>query len=150
MAALMRQQGMTELQAYSIGYEENAGVPDESDAAERTAKMLGCRFTRERLTSDRLFHKLDAYLRCLDQPTGDALNTWLVSEVAARDLKVTLSGLGADEWFGGYNYHRILHLAHRVPLAGSLLGKVSAPLVRRMGAVLPDAIKGHRSWKALQ
>jgi asparagine synthase (glutamine-hydrolysing) len=141
---------MTDLQAFSSGYEENAGVPDESDAAERTAKFLGCRFTRERLTSQGLFDKLDAYLACLDQPTGDALNTWLVSEVAARDLKVTLSGLGADEWFGGYNYHRILHLAHRLPLAGSAIGKAAAPLVRGLGALLPDGVKGHKAWKALQ
>jgi asparagine synthase (glutamine-hydrolysing) len=149
MAALMRQQGMQDIQAFSIGYEENAGVPDESDAAERTAKFLGCRFTRERLTSQGLLGKLDAYLASLDQPTGDALNTWLVSQVAARDVKVTLSGLGADEWFGGYNYHRILHLAHRLPLAGSALGKLAAPLVRGLGALLPESVTGHKAWKAL-
>ncbi|OAI58040.1 hypothetical protein AYO49_06040 [Verrucomicrobiaceae bacterium SCGC AG-212-N21] len=149
MAALMRQQGMENLQAFSIGYEENAGVPDESDAAERTAQFLGCRFTRERLTSQGLFGKLDDYLGCLDQPTGDALNTWLVSQVAAREVKVTLSGLGADEWFGGYNYHRILHLAHVLPLAGSKVGGVVSPLVKALGAVLPEGIKSHKSWKAL-
>lgn len=150
MAALMRQQGMTDIQAYSIGYEDGAGVPDESDAAERTAKFLGCRFTRERLTSRGLFDKLDAYLSSLDQPTGDALNTWLVSQVAAKDLKVTLSGLGADEWFGGYNYHRILHLAHRMPLAGSGIGKLTSPFVKLLGAVMPGSVKGHKAWKALQ
>jgi asparagine synthase (glutamine-hydrolysing) len=149
MAALMRRQGMENLQAFSIGYAENAGVPDESDAAERTAKFLGCRFTRERLSAQSLFDKLDSYLSCLDQPTGDALNTWLVSQVAAREVKVTLSGLGADEWFGGYNYHRILHLAHTLPLAGSMAGKVLSPMVKALGALLPEGLKGHKSWKAL-
>lgn len=150
MAALMRQQGMENIQAFSIGYEQDAGVPDESDAAERTANFLGCRFTRERLTAQGLLGKLDSYLASLDQPTGDALNTWLVSQVAARDVKVTLSGLGADEWFGGYNYHRILQLAHRLPLAGSGVGKVTSPLVKLLGAVMPESVKGHKAWKAMQ
>ncbi|MEZ0277365.1 MAG: asparagine synthase-related protein, partial [Roseimicrobium sp.] len=83
-----------------------------------------------------------------DQPTGDALNTWLVSQVAAKDVKVTLSGLGADEWFGGYNYHRLINLALRVP-AHAALGRVAGPLVRLAGKLLPAGVQGHRSWKAL-
>ena len=148
MAAIMREQGMTGIEAFSIGYEENAGVPDETDAAARTAEFLGCKFVRERLTSDSLFDKLDAYLACLDQPTGDALNTWLVSEVAARQVKVTLSGLGADEWFGGYNYHRLLHLAQRVP-GRNLWGPLASPLARLGEKVLPEGVSGHKAWKAL-
>lgn len=148
MAAIMREQGMTGIQAFSIGYEENAGVPDESDTASRTAAFLGCKFTRERLTADGLFDKLDPYLSSLDQPTGDALNTWLVSQVAAREVKVTLSGLGADEWFGGYNYHRLINLALRVPAHASL-GRVAGPLVKLAGKLLPAGVQGHKSWKAL-
>lgn len=150
MAALMRQHGMENIQAFSIGYEEDAGVPDESDAAERTAAFLGCEFTRERLTSQGLFDRLDAYLSCLDQPTGDALNTWLVSQVAAQRVKVTLSGLGADEWFGGYNYHRILALAQRLTFAGGVLRGATSPLVKGLGAMLPEGLQSHRVWKALQ
>ncbi|MFZ4765036.1 MAG: asparagine synthase (glutamine-hydrolyzing) [Roseimicrobium sp.] len=150
MAALMRQQGMENLQAFSIGYEENAGVPDESDAAERTASFLGCQFTRERLTSQSLFDKLDLFLSSLDQPTGDALNTWLVSQVAAQRVKVTLSGLGADEWFGGYNYHRMLAFAQQLSVGGGALRNVVAPLVKGMGSILPAGLLAHRAWKTLQ
>ena len=46
---------------------------------------------------------LDDFLRCMDQPTIDGLNTYLVSRAAAKQgLKVALSGLGGDELFGGY------------------------------------------------
>jgi asparagine synthase (glutamine-hydrolysing) len=42
-----------------------------------------------------------------DMPTVDGLNTYLVSRaVASQGIKVALSGLGADELFGGYPSHR--------------------------------------------
>lgn len=149
MVALMKHHGLSDIQAFSIGYEENAGVPDESDAAEKTAKFYGCRFVRERLTSASLFARLDDYLACLDQPTGDALNTWLVSQVAARHVKVTLSGLGADEWFGGYNYHRLLHLARLLPVGRTPLRLLTAPLAGVLNGLLPAGAQGHKAWKAL-
>ena len=39
----------------------------------------------------------------MDQPSIDGLNTYIISKaVRARGIKVALSGLGADELFGGY------------------------------------------------
>lgn len=149
MAACMRELGQTEIQAFSIGYEEGAGVPDESDAAERTAAHFGCRFVRERLSAEGLAAQLDDYFEHLDQPTGDALNTFLVSRVAAQHVKVTLSGLGADEWFGGYNYHRLALLAARSPLSKAAIGRVTGAGLRLVEAFLPAGARGATSWKTL-
>ena len=149
MAACMRHLGQSDVQAFSIGYEEGAGVPDESDVAERTAKHLGCAFVRDRLTADTLEARLDPYFASLDQPTGDALNTYLASQLAAQHVKVTLSGLGADEWFAGYNYHRLALLAQRSPLARSAMGRVTGAALRFAEAFLPQQAKGHKAWKAL-
>lgn len=142
LAACMRKSGQEVVKAFSIGYEEDAGVPDETDAAERSAKHLGCAFFRERLSATTLESRLDAYFDAMDQPTGDALNTWLVSQVAAREVKVVLSGLGADEWWAGYNYHRLAAIAARSPL------KIAGPLMRSMNTLLPAACRGHPAWKA--
>jgi asparagine synthase (glutamine-hydrolysing) len=144
MAAAMRQLGQAEVQAFSIGYEEGAGVPDESDTAQRTAQHLGCSFVRHRLTADGLYDELDGYFSALDQPTGDALNTYLVSKVAAQHVKVALSGLGADEWFAGYNHHRLIALAQRSPLTALRGVGLSS-----VGRLLPPQLRGHRAWKAL-
>jgi len=143
MTACMREAGQERIKAFSIGYEEDAGVPDESAAAQRTAEFYGCEFVRERLTAQTLESRLDAYFDQMDQPTGDALNTWLVSQIAVREVKVALSGLGADEWWAGYNYHRLIALAAKSPLLG--LGGV----MRRMNGVMPMGVRGHKAWKAL-
>ena len=50
-----------------------------------------------------IIDELSNYINCLDQPTNDGLNTYLVSKKAAKFAKVALSGLGADELFVGYN-----------------------------------------------
>jgi asparagine synthase (glutamine-hydrolysing) len=143
VAACMRAAGQEKVRAFSIGYEEDAGVPDETATAERTAEFLGCEFMSERLTATALESRLNAYFDDLDQPTGDALNTWLVSQVAAREVKAALSGLGADEWWAGYNYHRLAALAARSPL------HAASGLLRRVDEAMPEGVRGHMAWKAL-
>ncbi len=143
LAACMREAGQKRIKAFSIGYEENAGVPDESDAARRTAEYFGCEFVRERLTATALESSLDGYFDQMDQPTGDALNTWLVSRLASGKVKVTLSGLGADEWWAGYNYHRLIAVAAKSPLLAA------GRLARAADAMLPQRARGHKAWKML-
>jgi len=48
----------------------------------------------------------------MDMPTTDGINTWFISKYAHEDgLKAVLSGIGADELFGGYpSFSRIKHL----------------------------------------
>jgi asparagine synthase (glutamine-hydrolysing) len=76
----------------------------------------------------------------LDEPIGDpaAINTLLMCQ-AARDagVKVLLSGMGADELFGGYRKHLACLLAgqyQRVPRF--LRERVVAPTVHRMPVVV--------------
>ena len=50
----------------------------------------------------------------MDMPTTDGINTWFISRYAQQDgLKAVLSGVGADELFGGYpSFHRIKYLKY--------------------------------------
>jgi asparagine synthase (glutamine-hydrolysing) len=66
---------------------------------------------------------MPAAIAAMDQPTMDGVNTYLVTrEARAADLKVALSGLGADEVFAGYtSFHdvprmeRFYRAWHHVP-----------------------------------
>jgi asparagine synthase (glutamine-hydrolysing) len=78
----------------------------------------------------------------LDEPIGDAaaINTYLICEAArASGRKVLLSGMGADELFGGYRKHYACLLAARYRrLPGGLRDRIVRPAVDR----LPVAING--------
>lgn len=98
------------IKTFSLGFGSDN---DETSVAKQTANFYGTDHYESVISSDVVFEKFDAYIAAVDQPTGDALNTYLVSEEAAKEVKVVLSGLGADEWFGGYTYHRYFYQARR-------------------------------------
>ncbi len=56
--------------------------------------------------------RLDEIIQKLDQPIADSalLLTYLLSERAFKDVKVILSGAGADEVFAGYNRHKAFNI----------------------------------------
>lgn len=80
---------------------------DESGFAQVAADRFGTLHTMEKVEPDMLELWPMATYHC-DQPHGDVsfLPTYRVSELAVRDVKVVLTGDGADELFAGYDKYK--------------------------------------------
>ena len=93
------------LKTFSIGFEESAY--SEANEAADAAQHFGTEHHAHILTGGEVAADLDKILASLDQPTGDAINTYYVSQYAkAGGVTAALSGLGGDELFGGYPWFR--------------------------------------------
>ena len=77
---------------------------DESAFAAEAARRFGCDHTSE-IAELNMLDRWPQVLHHLDQPHGDAsfMPTLRVSELAARHVKVVLTGDGGDELFAGYD-----------------------------------------------
>jgi len=77
---------------------------DESAYAEAVTHHIATVHHVVTADDESLGRALDVVSRCLAEPLGDpaVLPTWLLAEAARADVKVVLSGEGADELFGGY------------------------------------------------
>ena len=113
LAALAAQETHGPLRTFSIGFEEASF--DELADARRVAEHYGTRH-RELVVRPDAALLLPALAEAFDEPFADssALPTYLVSRLAAQDVKVALSGEGGDELFGGYHTYVADRLAERV------------------------------------
>jgi asparagine synthase (glutamine-hydrolysing) len=91
---------------YTVGYENKKY--DETMYAKDLAEKLGIKNESKIITKEEYLENISKIMYHLDEPTSDpaAISLYFVAELASKDLKVVLSGEGADEFFGGYNYYR--------------------------------------------
>jgi asparagine synthase (glutamine-hydrolysing) len=149
------------VRTFSIGFEEASF--DELDGALAVAERYGT-IHRELVLRPDAALLLPALADAFDEPFADssALPTYLVSQLAAEDVKVALSGEGADELFGGYYTYAADLLALRVgrfaPLARPLVERLPTSTKRASfdykakrfvrGAGLPP-LERHHAWKEI-
>lgn len=127
LAALAAQETSEPLRTFSIGFAEESF--DERGDARRVAERYGTRH-RELVLRPDAAQLLPALARAFDEPFADssALPTYLVSQLAAEDVKVALSGEGGDELFGGY----YTYAADLLALRTAPLARLARPLVERL------------------
>jgi asparagine synthase (glutamine-hydrolysing) len=161
LAALAAEETAEPVRTFSIGFEERSF--DELSDARLVADRYGTRHRELVLRPDAAL-LLPALADAFDEPFADssALPTYLVSQLAAEDVKVALSGEGGDELFGGY----YTYVADLLALRVGGLARVTAPLVERLpsssarasfdykakrfvrGAHLPP-LERHHAWKEI-
>ena len=92
--------------AFTVGFGPVHGE-DEVVLAAETARALGIKHVSVALDAANMPDKWHDWLAGMDSPSIDGFNTYVVSRrLAAEGVVVGLSGLGADELFGGYGTFR--------------------------------------------
>jgi asparagine synthase (glutamine-hydrolysing) len=145
LTALAAEESAEPLRTFSIGFEERSF--DELADARRVAERYGTQHRELVLRPDAAL-LLPALADAFDEPFADssALPTYLVSELAASDVKVALSGEGGDELFGGYYTYVADLLAARV----GGLARLARPVVERLPSSTAKASFDYRAKRFIR
>ncbi|MDC0253287.1 asparagine synthase (glutamine-hydrolyzing) [Bacteriovoracales bacterium] len=115
------------LKTFSIGFKNNK-VHDETRYAKFVADKFMTDHTVIKIDEQDYLNNLNDVLDYLDEPFADssALAVYILSKYVRGDVKVALSGDGADEVFAGYNKYKAEYLLRSRPgMKGAL--KILAP-----------------------
>ncbi len=114
-AASILQSDMTnKLKTFTIGFYEEKY--NEANHAKRVAKYLGTDHEEYYCTQKEALDIIPKLPEIYDEPFGDssAIPTTLVSQLAKKNVKVSLSADGGDEIFGGYNKYELILKIRRI------------------------------------
>ncbi len=91
---------------YTVGY-DNPRYDEISYAKDLTEK-LHIQNISKKIQKDEYMQIIPKILYHMDEPASDPaiVSLYFVANLASKDVKVVLSGEGADEFFGGYNSYR--------------------------------------------
>mgnify|MGYP000030868412 CR=1 FL=1 len=119
VVSLMQAESGRAVRTFTIGFEE--GGYDEAQDAKAVAAHLGTTHTELYVTPGEARAVVPRLAGIYDEPFADSsqIPTFLVAEMARREVTVALSGDGGDEGFGGYNRY------------------LWAPAIERRTAVIP-------------
>ncbi len=145
VVAWMARLGVRELKTFSIGYD---APESELDYARQAAQHIGTEHHEIYLNPSEFRDLLPKTAWHMDEPVADeaSLALFVLVQFTRREVKVVLSGEGADEIFGGYNYQQqIAYERWRrypgVALAACLAQKLPWPRLQRKMAPLAQPLE---------
>ncbi len=143
LVALMTQVTTEKPKTFSVVFDEKKF--NEAPHSRFVARRFQSEHHEVHLSEDQLFSLLPAALGAMDQPTMDAVNTFVVSKaVKEAGITVALSGLGGDELFAGYpSFRRALRFANMSKFMRRLLSSASA--IGR--ATLAGSVRLNKFWE---
>jgi asparagine synthase (glutamine-hydrolysing) len=101
VVAIMSEVSRGATNAFTIAFEEKEY--NELPYAEMIARKFGVHHSAVLLKPSDFLERLPDALNALDTPSGDGLNTYIVSHAIKKSgITVALSGVGGDELFAGY------------------------------------------------
>ncbi len=163
IVALMQALTPRPVKTFSVGFGDQV---NELPYARQVAAQYGTDHRELDLASPPVAALIERMAEVYDEPFMDASHvpTFLVSEFARREVKVTLTGDGADELFGGYVWYKLLAASAAIPTsvlawivlrsASRLVGDRYAALAlysRAMGMAVrwPDAWQRYLTFRSV-
>lgn len=126
------------IKTFSVGFEREGY--SEVDVAQETAEKLDVTNTAYMVSPEEYINQLPNIVWHMDDPLADpsCVPLYFVAREASKQVKVVLSGEGADELFGGYNIYK-------EPGSLKVFRSIPAPIQQLLGKVaqvLPEGVKG--------
>jgi len=123
LAAAVRRCGQEKLSTFTVAF-AGKGAYDERQWARAVASTLHADHHELVITPEAFAESLEGVLARLDDPVADSavLPLYHVCSLAARHVKVLLSGQGADEILGGYHLERVLKQIRAIVLLRGIPG----------------------------
>jgi asparagine synthase (glutamine-hydrolysing) len=130
VVALMQAVSPRPIRSFTIGFRE--ADYDEAEHAAAVARHLGTDHTALYISPAEARNVIPRLSQWFDEPFADssAIPTFLVAEMARRQVTVALSGDGGDEVFAGYNRYRMARRLARAMRWPRVLRGVAASLLR--------------------
>ena len=109
IVALLASNKKKKLQTFSVAFDDIPFI-DETKYAVEVAKHIDSHHEVIRISKKDLQSEIENVWKHLDEPFSDSssIAVSLLSSKVSKHVKVSLSGDGADEIFGGYNKHTAL------------------------------------------
>ncbi|MCM2341032.1 N-acetylglutaminylglutamine amidotransferase [Rhodoferax sp.] len=110
-----------DLRTFSIGFEDlgaGAEKADEFEFSDQIAAHFNTRHRKYRIANSEVMARLQEAIEQMTEPmvSHDVIAFYLLAERVSRDVKVVMSGQGADEVFGGYFWYPNMNAASGTPL----------------------------------
>ena len=148
-------QELGELHTFTASLENEESNPyyghlDESPLAERYAATIGSKHHKVRLSEKSCRQLLDKLIYCADQPfaVSSGLGVLAIAQEAKdHDVRVLLTGDGADELFGGYSWYQHLPPSAAVHSENPATHDISARTISLSKKERRSAIRRHLAPK---
>lgn len=100
--------GMKKGKTFTVGFGGEDNRYSEIRRAEELKEVYPLENYTKIITKEEFWNAVPEVMYYLDEPSGDAsaIALYFVAKEAAKQVKVVLSGEGADEFFGGYNIYQ--------------------------------------------
>lgn len=114
IVAYMSELSERPIKTFSVGFGPHV---NELPYARRIAELYGTDHHELDLAEPEVAPLLERMAEVYDEPFSDPSHvpTYVVSQFARQQVKVVLTGDGADELFGGYAWYPLLAMSERVP-----------------------------------